>query len=74
MKIVVSYIVVVNTTLEVDDEFYKLTSDGGYDELSNEEENKLNDKLFDIIEMNCDAGYNDILSIETDDGEMLFEK
>lgn len=74
MKIVVSYIVVVNTTLEVDDEFYKLTSDGGYDELSNEEENKLTDKLFDIIEMNCDAGYNDILGIETDDGEMLFEK
>ena len=72
MKIKISYTKVVEEELEVDDKFLQLTEEGGYDELSYTEQERLTEELADTVVKNTDAWYHDIVTIETEAEEILF--
>lgn len=73
MKIKVSYTKVVEEELEVDDKFLQLTEEGGYDELSFREQERLTEELTDTVVKNTDAWFHDIVTIETEAEEILYE-
>lgn len=73
MKIKVVYRKTVEEEIEVDDKFYALSYEGGYNDLPNEEADKLINGMLAEVENNTEADYHDIYEIYTADGEMLFE-
>lgn len=73
MKVVVSYTKVVEETIEVDDKFYQLTDSGGYDDLSYDERESLENSLMEEIVNQTDAYFHDICQVVFSDGEIMLE-
>ena len=74
MKVVVCYKKVVEEIIEVDDQFEKLTDSGGYDDLSYDERETLEDALLEMATDRTSAYYHDILSITSaETNEMMLE-
>lgn len=72
MKITVSYVVREEREIEVDDSLYKLTSDGGWCELSYTEQDRLTNELLEVASRQLGISQNDIEWIEGNE-EPLFE-
>lgn len=73
MKIKVSYTKVVEEELEVDDKFFQLTDSGGYDDLSYDERESLENALMEEIVDKTDAYFLDICNVVSSDDEMMLE-
>jgi len=73
MKIKVVYRKTVEEEIEVDDKYYALTEKGGYNDLPNEEVDKLINGIIIDVEHNTEADYDDIYYIETTDDGIIFE-
>lgn len=73
MKVIVDYTCSKRKTIDVDDEFYKLSDSGGYETLSDNERNRLTNALLDQVVEKTGAFFHSISSVETEDGEFLVE-
>ena len=73
MKAKVVYRKIVVEEIEIDDKYYALTYEGGYDDLSFKEVDNLINEIIAEVEHKTEAHYHDIHRISTIDDEMLFE-
>lgn len=73
MKVIVDYTYDKRKTIDVDDEFYKLSDSGGYKTLSDNERNRLTNALLDQVVEKTGAFFHDISSVKTENNEFLVE-
>ena len=73
MKVKVVYRKTVEETIEVDDKFYALSYEGGYDNLPDKEADDLFNEILTEVNYNTGADHHDLYGIYADDGEVLFE-
>ncbi len=73
MKVKVVYRKTVEEEVEVDDKYYALTDEGGFNTLSYKETDDLMNGIIAEIERNTEANYDDICYVDTLDGETIVE-
>lgn len=72
MKITISYTVSAERVVEVDDKFFKLTDEGGFEDLPDEEREELSDELQEIASAAIGGSLPDRIA-ETDSDSLMWE-